>query len=387
MPGAGARRLLYCSTVSPQSTAAGELLVHRHLSRLVNWDVMIVTPDHKPVSAGFNPALEVALPSLPKWMQRSRRGMLFGCADSLASRWLFRRFAELADRFQPDVVLSVMVPDSFLSSAALYSNLHGLRFVLLCHDDYSDFVPASGRALLGRVYRQASARLCVSQAMEQEFFRRYGVHGEVLPPIPSGLAGAVTNTGEGEQLVVGFAGSIGAGYAEAIINLADVLGREEGRLVIASPTNRNQFEKVFAHPAVIDLGLLAPDEVRKRFFESGVNVLSVIQSFAREDMRAFRVNFPSKLSEYSTYGLPVLVVAPESASASTWASDNPGAALVVHTVDRYEMEIAVRRLRNAQERRAFAQAMRAAANAFDPDLMQGQFEKALIGPAGAARGG
>jgi hypothetical protein len=187
----------------------------------------------------------------------------------------------------------------------------------------------------------------------------------------------VRKTADSDPLVVGFAGSLGYGYADAILSLADALAEEGGRLVIASPTPRHLFDRVFSHPAVSDLGALAPEAVKDRLIQCGVNVLSVIQSFAKEDMRGYRFNFPSKLTEYSTYGLPLFVVTPEDASASVWTKDNPNSALAIHSFGCHEMVDAVRRLKRADVRRALACGFHSAARLFDPALLQRQFEEAL----------
>ncbi len=372
------RRLLFCSSVSPRATSAGELLVYRHLLALRGWEVMDVVVQDKPPSIDLQHDLQVLLPLPPRWLQRFRRGLLFGFADSLAANWLVKRFSIEADQFRPDAVLSVMLPDMFLSAAALFARRRNLPLVLLCHDDYSDYVPQTGRDLLARVYRESTVRLCVSSAMEEEFFVRYGVHGELLYPIPQGRAVVPKDTEDGDPLVVGFAGSIGLGYVGAILNLADALAEDGGRMVIASPTPRDSLSAIFSHPVVSDLGALPPAEVRTRLLGAGVNVLAVVQSFAAEDERAFRFNFPSKLTEYATYGLPVLVVAPEASSAAVWSRKTPGAALLVGDGCKNELRLAVRRLNTATERRLLANGFYSAASSFDPALLQRKFEDALI---------
>jgi len=347
---------------------------------------MAVTSEQHTIGDDVGASATVYLPMPPRWLQRGRRGALFGYADELAARRLMARLAPKAAAFRPDVVLSVMIPDYFMSAAAAYARGAGLPFVLLCHDDYSDFVPRAGRELLARVYRQAQHRFCVSKPMEEAFFARYGVRGTVLPPIPSGPAAPVRRTEDGDPVVIGFAGSIGFGYVEAMVHLADVLAANGGRLVIASRSPRRAFAGVFSHPAVEDVGAVTPGEVKRAFLKAGVNVLSVIQSFDAAEISAFRLNFPSKLTEYSTFGLPLLVVAPENSSASIWVRQNAGSALAVHGLIPGEFVKAVQRLKSAQERLRLAEQFHAAAAAFDPELLQRRFEDALVDACEAGRG-
>ncbi|MGA3310593.1 MAG: glycosyltransferase [Xanthobacteraceae bacterium] len=372
-------RLLYCSSVSPQAVAAGELLVYRHLRARPSRSVMVVAPDHKPVDEDIEPAVSISVPPAPKFVQRLRRHVLWSVADALAGSLVKARFTEQADRFRPQAVCSTLLPDSLLTAAASYAKERRLPLVLFCHDDYSDAVPPAGRRHLARIYRQAAVRFCVSSVMEREFFRRYGVRGTLLPPIPGHAPRPPQVQRAEDPLVVGFAGSIGVGYMEAMLRLAEALHRVGGRLVIASPTDRNLTPPVWQHPAVQDLGALRPDEVLSRFTAAGVNAVAVIQSFDPAERRAFRLNFPSKLAEYATFGLPVLVVAPDDASASLWLKDRPGVAILVDGLVPAQFAAAVERLRDADSRRQLAENIHAAAMEFDPATLHQRFETALGG--------
>jgi glycosyltransferase involved in cell wall biosynthesis len=378
----GVMRVLYCSAVAPQPTGAGELLVHRHLTALTEWHLMIVAGEDRPASPDVVADL-TTVPRVPRWIQRCRRGPAFASAERVAARWLVARFERQADRFRPSIVVSTMLPDPLMSAAARFAARRGIPLVLFCHDDYAPALSSSARRFLRDVYRQAAVRLCVSRAMEEEFAHRYGVRGEVLPPIPAAPAAAVRPAHDGEPLIVGFAGAIGQGYTGAFVALADALAREGGRLVVASPTPRDGYSRIFSHPAVTDLGALRVADVRATMLAAGVNTLAVVQSFALDDERSYRFNFPSKLTEYSTYGLPVLVVAPPTASAATWMCDNSGSGILVHALDGDALSEAVRRLAFANERVALAAGFRSAASAFDPALLQRRFERALLQSAGA----
>jgi hypothetical protein len=378
--------LLFCSSVSPQPTAAGNLLAYRHLSLLRDWQVLAIVPSGHPIPGELIRVEELAVAGPPRWLQRCRRGFAYPYADRECARRIVQRSESKAMSFAPHTVLSVLLPDSFVTAAARFARREGLPLVLLCHDDYEAFVPASFRPYLGRIYRQADVRLCVSRPMEEEFFARYGVRGEVLPPIPSGPSVPVRPQSDGEPLIVGFAGSIGFGYEDALCRLADVLGEENGRLAVASPTPRSLVTRVWRHPAVIDLGTLPPDSVRPALLGAGVNVLAVVQSFDPAESGAFRLNFPSKLTEYTTFGLPILLMAPESASAAIWMRQNPAAGIAIHSVAVHEARNAIRQLKSVAVRRKLAQGLNEAAIGFDPHFLQQQFESALARAcAGAPR--
>jgi hypothetical protein len=220
--------------------------------------------------------------------------------------------------------------------------------------------------------------------MEEEFFARYGVRGEVLPPMTSGPADPVQQQYDERVLVVGFAGSIGHGYEDAFCCLADALEREGGQLVVASPTPRSMMPRIWRHPAVLDLGGLPPDAVRPAFMAAGVNVLAVVQNFDPIDLDAFRLNFPSKLTEYTRFGLPILVVAPKSSSAALWIMRNSDAGILVHRPTINDISAAIQRLKIASERQKLAIGVSVAAAEFDPEVLQRRFEAALLQACGCA---
>ena len=214
--------------------------------------------------------------------------------------------------------------------------------------------------------------------MAKDFSLRYGVEADVLFPVPSGPAGAVRRQHAADPLVVGFAGTVGIGYESSLLMLAETLRRCGGKLVIASPNFRSLLPRLSAHEAVCDLGLLPPDQVPAALLREGTNVVAVVQSYAASDLAAFKLNFPSKLPEYATLGLPLIVVAPGGSSAAMWARRHPGAALLLERLSEVEFGVAVERLQKPCFREELAHGFHEAAATFDPDKIHKAFEGALL---------
>jgi hypothetical protein len=368
--------LLYCSSVSPQPLADGRLLIYRHLARQQTHNLLLVVPANNPPGNELRVMGSSLVPPAPIWFWRLRRGLLFPLGDKLIANQVVKQCEYVSRHHKPNVVVTVFMPDGFMTAAADFARNHGLPLVLLCHDDYEDNIPPSFHAKLAIVYRQAAVRLCVSQPMEEEFHKRYGVNGTVLLPIPSAPAQLPLTQAANAPLRIGFAGSIGAGYENAILQLADHLLVVGGQLIIVSPSSRKMFLRIWAHPAILDLGQVAPEKVRETFHLAGVNVLGVVQSFDPDDERAFRLNFPSKLTEYCTFGLPLLIVAPKSASAYVWASSKGRvAALACDLSDGIKTAIA--QLNNSEERQKLAIDFFETATEFDPVNAQAIFDEAI----------
>jgi hypothetical protein len=82
------------------------------------------------------------------------------------------------------------------------------------------------------------------------------------------------------------------------------------------PTETDQ-----AHPNISYYAPL-PSEILVEKLNSDFDLLFSPQSFAEDELRAMTTNFPSKLTDYSSTGLPCMIWAPESSSSSLWATEN-----------------------------------------------------------------
>ena len=368
--------LLYCSSLSPRAIPPGEILVHRHFSRLKSYQIAIVVPEHKPPANLENIVHLARVASTSGWLWRLRRGPLFPVADRLLARRVKRELDAIASRTKPAVVLTTFLPDTYLTAAADFASEHALPLVLICHDDYEDSTPSSFHSRLAEIYRQASVRLCVSEPMAAEFERRYGARGNVLYPIPSGPAKSPVIENSNARLRIGFAGTVCIGYEDALVRLADAVGSVGGQIVVVAPNPRNTVRCFWSHSAVIDLGCVPPDKVGEVFQRAEVNALAVVQNFDPRYEREFRYNFPSKLTEYTTFGLPLLIVGPESASAVTWARARAEVA-VISSDSPTELRAAVKRLADPRARFELAKAFQRCAVEFVPERLQALFEDAI----------
>jgi hypothetical protein len=90
-------------------------------------------------------------------------------------------------------------------------------------------------------------------------------------------------------------------------------------------------------------GLVKSDELILRLREKA-DALLVPMSFAAEDRVSAELSFPSKLTDYSVIGVPLLIRGPSYCSAVRWALDNPKVAEVLTSENAGEMNMAIRRL-------------------------------------------
>jgi hypothetical protein len=67
-------------------------------------------------------------------------------------------------------------------------------------------------------------------------------------------------------------------------------------------------------------------------------------SFDARDRKTMEVCFPSKLTEYTAAGLPIVIWGPEYSAAVRWAMENPDATLCVTDPDPRAIASALERL-------------------------------------------
>jgi hypothetical protein len=154
------------------------------------------------------------------------------------------------------------------------------------------------------------------------------------------------------SLTVAFGGAIHArGYVLGLRLLAQALAAIGGRLLIFGPfTAADARREGLALANVECRGMLPSPALMGRFREE-VDVLFVPMSFEPKDRSNMEVSFPSKLADYTSVGLPLLIYGPEYCSAVRWARENPGVAEVVDQPDPSRLADAVQRLARSGDSR------------------------------------
>lgn len=251
------------------------------------------------------------------------------------SRWLFtgapRRAAKVDARlagFLPEAVLTVAHGVSWVT-AAEYAARQCLPLHFICHDDWPSLVGAPHRPLVdeafARVYRQAAARYCVSPFMVDEYQRRYGAAGTLL--LPSRSADAVVFDApaprlreQPDRIQFVFAGTVNSpGYESLLRSLATSLAPFNADLVLFGPITSEQAKSAGLDRPNVKLGGLIPATELLLRLRAEADVLFVPMSFAMEDRANMRMGFPSKLTDYTAAGLPMLICGPPDCSAVRWA--------------------------------------------------------------------
>ena len=285
------------------------------------------------------------------------------------SAWLSSRsparaatIPSLLEGFAPDAVLTVAHGHLWVT-AAEFAERHRLPLHFIVHDDwprvarvprlFTDRIDGQ----FGHVYRCASSRLCVSPFMAEEYRRRYGALGRVLYPSRGKDARPFDGPSErlreqGRGIVCVFAGTINTpDYVRLLRTLAACLEQHQGRLLIFGPLTADQATRDGLDKPNIELrGLLDSNDLIGRL-RAEADVLFVPMSFAATDRPNMEISFPSKLTDYTAVGLPLLIVGPPYCAAARWACENPGVAELVDTDDMGALGAAIQHLTDSPEHR------------------------------------
>jgi glycosyltransferase involved in cell wall biosynthesis len=333
-------RLLYVGDVPVECSYHGSVLLYRILQNYASDRLRIIEGGvHQSSSARRLPDVTYRLALQPgRRLLNTRFHSVLSSALTLTASLRAADVHRLALDFKPDAVLTVAHGYSWLS-AARYARAAGIPLHIIVHDDWvrvADMLPsvrAYQEAAFKRAYRTAASRLCVSPFMEEEYQKRYGVSGTVLYPCRS--AGAKSHSeppgqAEPRPLTIAFGGTINTtGQKRALRLLAQQLSSFGGTLRLYGPMHKAEARREGLDlPNIVVCGLVPADEFVERI-RCDADVLFAPMSFDSEDEANVRIAFPSKLTEYTAAGLPLLIYGPEYSSAVRWARENAGAAEVV----------------------------------------------------------
>lgn len=263
-------------------------------------------------------------------------------------------------------ILSVTHGAGWISAAAVAKALR-VPLHLVCHDEWALLgIDEGDRAgwnskTFESIYRQASSRFCVSPYMAEDFQRRFGVEGTVLypnrafgvkaPPVPPARL-----TDPRGSLVGAFAGSINSnGYVDALKWLAKGLAALGGKLIIYGPMTAKEGARVgLDYSNLSFMGLVSPDQLLEEL-RLRADFLFTPMSFERSDRRNMELSFPSKLTDYTLTGLPLLIYGPDYCSAVRWALQNGDVAEVLTCENRDMLNDVLARLSNVERRRTLGE--------------------------------
>ena len=357
-------RLLYLGDVPIESSYHGSMLIYRLLEnypkerlRIVEAGLASSRRDRQLSDVKYE---FMGLPLRRLHHTRFMKWYATACLMAAAAR-CYRLWGRVAE-FRPDAILTVTHGYSWITAACL-ARRAGVPLHLICHDEWTETTRALAvldgwkRSVFGAHYRQAASRLCVSPFMAEKYQQLYNVPSAVLYPCRASdatqFAGPPERLGrEAETFTCAFAGTINnGGVLTGLRILADALRCLGGRLVIFGPLDQTRTGVSAFTAANIELrGLVSSVDLMGEL-RATADALFVPMSFSADDRANAEISFPSKLTDYTAIGLPLLIYGPEYCSAVRWAKANEGVAEVVTAERGEELAVSLERLKSNPLRR------------------------------------
>jgi hypothetical protein len=166
-------------------------------------------------------------------------------------------------------------------------------------------------------------------------------------------------------MVVGYAGSLhSAGYAKGVVAIAAALEPFGGRVLVHCTLGDDSRRRMGLDRPNIEVRPFVAPNLLGGILRKECSVLFCPMSFDPANELASCTSFPSKLTDYTAVGLPLLIWGPPYASVVRWATDNAPIAEVVDTQDPQTLTQAVHKLRNPEYRYKMAEIALAAGRRF-----------------------
>lgn len=359
----GLPRLAYIGDVPVEATYHGSALIYRLLQDYPAGRLAIVEAglERSQVERRLENSIYHFEPASLLRLNSTRFSLEYEALRIATARFRGRRLAARLKSFRPEVILTVSHGVSWIA-AAHAARILDVPLHLICHDEWAQLPskligPASREALFGRIYRAARSRLCVSPFMVENYERRFGASGTVLYPsrakdAPDYCRQPAKPGKTDAGIVCTFAGSINSpGYAGALAWVADQLAKLGGRLDVFGPLDAEAGARAGLNKPNIRFRGLVPSAQLIETLRHEADILYVPMSFDPGDRLNMELSFPSKLTDYTLTGLPLLISGPDYCSAVRWAGEHEGVAEYVTNVDGDGLAEALQRLVDLVHRR------------------------------------
>ncbi len=326
-------KILIISSQIPQTIHAGSLQLYRVLENYPKDNIRSIGPVEQKaeqLSKTYDPFL------LPIRLTTTRFAYLANTLNTL--RLLpdlsVKRIDKLLGRFKPDLVITLIEILPYAFAALRYAKKKGLPLMTITMDKPGDFTyiypsfKASQHRRIQEIYQYANVNLGVSKEMSEYLRSTFKTKSDVLyfcPP--EGLtarhhqkAAALRN---GSGLTIGYAGSLTLGYGQQLTSMVQTFQKAGVRLNIYSI-----HQPAFLSPSITYRGSFNQYEVWERIKEEcDAVILPYYFHYGTKETSVYSTHFPTKLSEYLTLGMPVIVIGPEWATGVKWAKAHPDAVL------------------------------------------------------------
>jgi len=367
------------SSVRPEPTSAGQIILHRHL---------VDQPGITLEVYGHEPKRKTLSKHIRRLFGRLGKTRLRRFAEDFWVLWQGRWIdPELPTRIahpQRTIVLTVAHGDGFIA-AKRFARKHQLPLVSFFHDWWPDIPDCHGpiRRLLERRFKafahESDVALCVSEGMREAL----GVSSTavILPPIPAATrqirSSPEHSRDERTPFKILYSGNLNdygpmlGDALEEFLKHTEILLQVRG----SNPAwSEDRKAKMRANGRWLDF---VPRAELDDWLASA-DAFLIPMVFDSTFRRRMETSFPSKLIEFAQFGKPLIIWGPDYCSAIRWGMDNskamcvtePNAAAPVHALIKLGQDAATRA-------KLAIGASKAANTEFSPSKIQAHFRERI----------
>ncbi|MBD2150280.1 glycosyltransferase [Pseudanabaena sp. FACHB-1277] len=379
-------QIIVISSVAPELTSAGQVILHRHLSNLTDWEVSVISNPYQ-----FTNSVK------DRWQTRLIRRLEYTRFHRLSydlqvldqgKSWL--NIVNDAQKLytkdiQNSIVLTVAHGDGCWAAQS-FAQKYKLPLVSIFHDWWPD-IPNIHRPLKSlllqrfrQLYLKSDLTLCVSEGMQEAL----GEHNNssVLYPIPEHLNNVAPFTASQKTNPVEFLKVIYFGnlydYADDLGNLLNLTKSNSKVRVEVRGSNPNWTTEFKQEMRDRNLWLDFAPRKDLNNWSISADAFLVVMSFDPNLQKRMETSFPSKLPEYAQFGKPIVIWGPEYCSAIKWGKTGDRAVCITDK----DPKTLVTALENLQQQpnllKHYSQEAKfASQNEFNPVIIQNQFLESM----------
>lgn len=377
-------KILFIADEIPQSINAGSILIYRLLKDYPSDKLVVMGRLPKKGAEILDCAYyNLEFPMLDR-IRSTRFHTLMNSIElsQLLPYQLPKHLKAIADDFKPDIILSVLQLYKYYQSAYHYSKTSNIPLALIIHDQPEEFqkvyTPFKKLQIYlnAKIYKHAFLKMNVSKEMEFFFRTHYGSKGDVLYPLPSNSI-QQRNINDSialkqkDVLTVGYAGTPAYGYSYQLKSMLKVFASSN---VVLRFYGSNLPDELQDQENVTYAGYNTPENTWKNVqYECDAVILPY--SWLLKHKKLYSTHFPSKLPEYLSLGMPVIIVGPNWATGVKWGIANNDSVLLLLEENKSEWKSILEKLRIEKNFRKMLslKALEKKESDFNPEKIKAQF--------------
>ena len=373
-------KILYLSDVPAYGeNRGGTVIIHRLLKNIPPEQLLIVETDYFKPDKDYNASyplpnvryIKTTYPFIS--LRNTRFAHFYSLAMIRFGKFFFRKTDRLIKCEKIGNIITVSHGFMYFIATAIAAK-HNIPCYAIHHDLYLNTVNLrinTARKFLTPLFAKSFSRnamnFCVSPFMQRYYQERFS--GKSIVLYPNRDAAAVTNYMKEnkiqiqpvkEQLTFGYLGSINSKpIIELTREFANIIGQKGHQLYLLSNMSQAELDGIkFQYKNVSRVPWIKTDHLIE-YLCKHVDVLVLFQDYEPFVMEANAINFPSKLSDYTQTGLPILIIGPTKGSAYKFGEVNSNSFWYVAgdgTIDQEALSAILNDLQDAAKRQEMGEA-------------------------------